>query len=53
MMNFLVDSKSIEDDVIQIQSRSTSDPSVSDNIFKSKMTWVWISLKILSQIISF
>ena len=37
MMNFF---KSIEDDVIQIQSRSMSDPSLSDIDFEYKMAWV-------------
>ena len=33
-------SKSIEYDVIEIQSRSLSDPSLSDIDFKNKMAWV-------------
>ena len=41
-MNFF---KSIEDDVIQIQSRSMSDPSLSGMDFKNKMAWVWTTLK--------
>ena len=40
-MNFLIDSKSIEDDVIQIQSRSMLDPTLSDIEFNNKMAWVW------------
>ena len=40
MMNFLIDSISNEDDVIQIQSRSMSDPLLSDIDFKNKMAWV-------------
>ena len=40
MMNFWIDSKSIEDDVIQIQSRSMSDPTSSDIDFKHKMALV-------------
>ena len=36
-MNFQIDSKSIADDVIQIQSRSMSDPPLSDIDFKNKM----------------
>ena len=36
-------SKSIEDDVIEIQSRSMSDPPLSDIDFKSKI-WVWDSI---------
>jgi len=38
--NFQIDSKSIEDAVIQIQSRSMSDPTLSDNDFKNKMAWI-------------
>ena len=38
-----MDSKSI--DVIQIQSRSMSDPPLSDIDFKNKMAWVWTTLK--------
>ena len=44
-MNFYIDSKSIADVVIQIQSRSMSDPTLSDIDFKNKMAWVWIILK--------
>jgi len=33
-------SKSIEDDGIQIQNRSLSDPPLSDIDFKNKMVWV-------------
>ena len=40
-----IDSKSIEYDVIEIQSRSMSDPTLSDNDFKNRMTWVWTTLK--------
>ena len=36
MMNFWIDSKSIEDDVIQIQSRYMSDPTLCDIDFKNK-----------------
>ena len=39
-MNFQIDSKSIEDDDIQIQSRSMSDPILYDIDFKNKMAWV-------------
>ena len=39
-LNSLADSKSTEDQVIQIQSRSMSDPTLSDNDFKNKMAWV-------------
>ena len=35
MMNFLIDLKLIEDDVIGIQSRSMSDPPLSDIDFKN------------------
>ena len=45
MMNFQIDSKWIEEDVIQIQNRFMSDPSLSDIEFKNKMTWVWTTLK--------
>ena len=31
----------IADDVIQIQRRSMSDPTVSDIDFENKMAWVW------------
>ena len=40
-----IDSKSIEYDVIEIQSRSISDPTFSDIDFKNKMAWVWFTLK--------
>ena len=46
-LNFKIDSKSIEDDVIQIQSRSMSDPTFSDIEFKIKMAWIWTTLKFL------
>ena len=35
MKNFWIDLKTIEDDVIQIQSRSMSDPTLSDIDFKN------------------
>ena len=35
----------VEDDVIQIQSRSMSDLTLSDIGFKNKMTWVRTTLK--------
>ena len=41
MMNFLIDYKSIEDDIIHIQSRSMSDPTFSDIDFKNELAWVW------------
>ena len=39
-LNFWIDSKSIEDEDIQIQSRSMSDPPLTDIDFKYKMAWV-------------
>ena len=39
-MNFWIDSKSFEDDLIYIQSRYMSDPSFSDIDLKNKVTWV-------------
>ena len=41
--------------VIQIQSRSMSDPTLSDIDFKNRMAWVWTTLKpyqIITSIIS-
>ena len=32
------------DDVIEIQSRSMSDPTFSDIDFKIKMVWIWTTL---------
>ena len=43
MMNFYIDLKSIEAYVMQ--SRSMSDPPLSDIDFKNKMAWVWTTLK--------
>ena len=40
-----IESKLIEDGVIQIQSRSMSDPSLSDIDFKNEMAWVSTTLK--------
>ena len=40
-----MDSKSIEDDIIQIQSRSMSDSPLSDIDLKNKMVWVWTTLE--------
>ena len=40
-----IDSKLIEDDGIQIQNRSLSDPPLSDIDFKTKMAWVCTALK--------
>ena len=42
MMNFQIDCKSIEDDAIQIQSRSMSDPTLSD--IDLKKIWLWSEL---------
>ena len=39
-LNLQTDSKSIEDEDIEIQSRSMSDPPLSDIDFKYKMAWV-------------
>ena len=39
------DSKSIEGEIIQIQSRPMSDPPLSDIDFKNKMVLVWTTLK--------
>ena len=47
MTNFYIDPKSIEDDVIHIQSRSMSDPCLSDIDFKNKMAWVWTTLNLV------
>ena len=46
MMNFLIDYKSIEDDVVHIQTRSMLDPNLSDIDFKNKMAWVWTTLNL-------
>ena len=40
-----MNSKSIEDDVIQILSRTMSDPSLSDIDLKNKMAWAYTTLK--------
>ena len=45
MMNFKIESKTIEDDILLILSRSMSDPSLSDIDFKNKMALVWTTLK--------
>ena len=45
-MNFLIDSNSTVDDVIETQSRSMSDPSLSDIVLNNKMAFVW-TLKII------
>ena len=44
-MNFKIDSQSIEDDVIRIQSRSMSDPTLSDIDFKNKMALAYTTVK--------
>ena len=41
MMNFSNDSKSIEEDVIQIQSRYMSEATLSDIDFKNKMALIY------------
>jgi len=48
---FLNRQKSIEDDVVEIQSRSMSDPPLSDIYFKNKMSWIWTALKKIAKII--
>ena len=45
MMNIKIVSKLIEDDVIQIQSRFMSDPSLSDIDFINNMAWVKTTLQ--------
>ena len=45
MMNFWINSKSIEDNVIQIQNRSVSDPTLSDIDYK-KMAWSELPLSL-------
>ena len=40
-----IDSKSIEYDVIEIQSRSMSDPSFPDIDFRDPILWVCTTLK--------
>ena len=47
MMNFWIDSNSIEDNVIRIQSRFMSDPTFSDIDFRNKMALAWTTLQIL------
>ena len=42
---FKIDSKSIEVNVIQIQSRFMSDPTLSDIDFSNKIAWVRTTLK--------
>ena len=44
---FQIGYKSIEDDVIQILSRSISDPPHSDIDFKNKMAWVLTALNLV------
>jgi len=41
-----IDSKLIEDDVTQIQSRSMSDPPLPEIALKNKMVWVELPLKL-------
>ena len=45
-MNFQIDSESVEENVISVQTRSVSDPPPSDIDFKNKMAWVRTTLKI-------
>ena len=45
LWNLISRSKLIEDGVIYIQSRSMSDPPLSDIDIKHKMAWVWTTLK--------
>ena len=47
MIIFQIDLKSTEEYVNQIQSRSMSDPTLSDIDFKNKMAWVWTILKMV------
>ena len=42
-----IDSKSIEQDIIEIQSRSMSDPTFSDIDLKNKMAWVGTTLNLV------
>ena len=44
-MNFKIDSKSIQNDDVQIQSRSMSDPPLSDIDYEFKTACVWTTLK--------
>ena len=44
--------KSKEDDVLQLKSRSMSDPTLTDIIFKNKMALVWTTLKNLIHMIT-
>ena len=48
MMNFEIDLKSIEDDAIQIQSRSMSDPTLSDIALKMKWLGAELPLNVIS-----
>ena len=48
-MNFQIDPKSTEDQVLKIQSRAKSDPPLSDIDFKTKMAWVWTTLKVFDK----
>ena len=45
-LNFQIDPKSTEDQVLKIQSRAKSDPPLSDIDSKNKMAWVWTTLKL-------
>ena len=48
-LNFQIDSKSIENGVIQIQSHFMSGPTFSDIDFENKMALVWTTLKVLTE----
>ena len=43
-MNIKIDSESIENGVILFQSRSMSDPNLSDIVFENQMALVWTIL---------
>ena len=47
-LNFWIDSKSVEADDVQIQSRSMSDPSLSDIDFKNKWLGSELPLNLIS-----
>ena len=47
-LNFEINSKSIEDGVIEIQSRSISDPLFSDIDFLNERKWFWSEIQTLN-----
>ena len=51
MKNFKTVPKSIEDNVIKIQSRYMSDPTLSDIDFNNKLAWVWTTLKLWKKVL--